>query len=765
VSAVKLIGSILIVSVAAAVWLTLHRNGAAEPDVQALLDDYCIVCHNAAEAAGNLALDVKNVDAVELDPATWERVVKKLNTGMMPPSGEPRPERTVLETFAATLESRLDLTAASHPNPGTRALQRLNRNEYGNAIRDLLDLDVDAAMLLPLDDSSEGFDNIAAALGVSPSLIQAYVSAAMKISRTALGDAGTQRTQVTYSVPAGLVQESHIDGLPLGTRGGMRFEHFFPLDAEYEFSLGMQFRFPLTSRIDVTLDGSPLPVDDPRRFSAPIAAGPHVMTIAIVDARHPAGVDDIHAEYEVRGGIASIEIDGPLDPTGVGDTPSRRRILVCEPDAASTHEDEEACALEIVATLANRAFRRALDREDLAPLMTFYAQGRAAGDFETGIQRALSRILVDPRFLYRIEPEPPGTAPGEIYTLDDFALASRLSFFLWSSIPDDTLLKTAASGRLAEPEVLEAEVRRMLADAKSLALIDNFASQWLYLRELESIDPDAEDFDENLRRSFMRETRMLVDHVIRQDRSIVDLLNADYTFADERLARHYGIAGVRGSHFRRVPLAADSPRRGLLGHGSLLTVTSVTSRTSPVIRGAWIVENLLGIPAPVPPPNVETTLEGDDGGAVASSVRERLEAHRANPTCASCHRIMDPIGFALENFDLIGAWRETDAGVPIDATGELVDGTYLDGPAALREALLGRSEAFVTTSTEKLMTYALGRAIEYYDMPTVRAIVRAAAEEDYRFSALVLGIVNSAPFRSKIKPDPNSAEFELTVRD
>jgi hypothetical protein len=762
---VKLIGSILIVSVAAAVWLTLHRNGAAEPDVQALLDDYCIVCHNAAEAAGNLALDVKNVDAVELDPATWERVVKKLNTGMMPPSGEPRPERTVLETFAATLESRLDLAAASHPNPGTRALQRLNRNEYGNAIRDLLDLDIDAAMLLPLDDSSEGFDNIAAALGVSPSLIQAYVSAAMKISRTALGDAGTQRTQVAYSVPADLVQESHIDGLPLGTRGGMRFEHFFPLDAEYEFSVGMQFRFPPTSRIDVTLDGSPLPVDNPRRFSAPIAAGPHVMTIAIVDARHPTGVDDIHAEYDVRGGIASVEIDGPLDPTGFGDTPSRRRILVCEPDAASTPEDEEACALEIVATLANRAFRRALDREDLAPLMNFYAEGRAAGDFETGIQRALSRILVDPRFLYRIESEPPGTAPGEVYALDDFALASRLSFFLWSSIPDDALLKTAASGRLAEPEVLEAEVRRMLADAKSLALIDNFASQWLYLRELESIDPDAEDFDENLRRSFMRETRMLVDHVIRQDRSIVDLLNADYTFADERLARHYGIAGVRGSHFRRVPLAADSPRRGLLGHGSLLTVTSVTSRTSPVIRGAWIVENLLGIPAPVPPPNVETTLEGDDGGAVASSVRERLEAHRANPTCASCHRIMDPIGFALENFDLIGAWRETDAGVPIDATGELVDGTYLDGPAALREALLARSEAFVTTSTEKLMTYALGRAVEYYDMPTVRAIVRAAAEEDYRFSALVLGIVNSTPFRSKMKPDPNSAEFELAVRD
>jgi hypothetical protein len=763
----KLIVAPLAVALGAAVWFGLNPGGTGQGDAQGLLDEYCTECHNGSEFAGNLALDAKDANEVGQDPATWERVVKKLRTGMMPPAGEPRPERRVLDTLAATLEGRLDAAAAAHPNPGTRALQRLNRNEYGNAIRDLLHMEVDVATLLPLDDSSEGFDNIAAALGVSPSLIQAYVSAAMKISRAAVGERNMPRTQVAYSVPADLAQDRHIDGLPLGTRGGLRFEHFFPVDAQYEFSIGIQFRFPRTSRVDVTLDGRPLQVDNPRRFSAEVAAGPHVMTVAIVDERRPAGVDDIHAEFEVRGGIGSVEIDGPLNTAGLGDTPSRRRIFICDPGMpdAEARGSEETCAREIIATLANRAFRQALGREDLEPLLDFYAQGRAQGDFETGIQHALSRILVDPRFLYRFESEPPGTEPGDIYVIDDFALASRLSFFLWSSIPDDELLAAAASGRLREAEAVEAQVNRMLADPKSRALVDNFASQWLYLRELESITPDAEAFDENLRRSFMRETRMLVEHVIRDDRSVIDLLDADYTFADERLARHYGIPDVRGSHFRRIALAADSPRRGLLGHGSLLTVTSVTSRTSPVIRGAWILENLLGTPAPVPPPNVETTLEGDDGGLVASSVRERLEAHRANSVCASCHQIMDPIGFALENFDLTGAWRETDGGVAIDATAELVDGTQVDGPRALREALLTRQDAFVTTVTEKLMTYAVGRAVEYHDMPAVRAIVRGAAERDYRFSALVQGIVNSAQFRSKMKPDPNDVDLALAVRD
>jgi hypothetical protein len=761
-SAKSLIVPLLVIVVAAAAWFGLNGRRPAGPDPQALLDEYCIVCHNADEYTGNLALDLEDVDDVGSDPVIWERVVKKLRTGMMPPGGEDRPARSVLDAFAATLETRLDTAAAVHPNPGTRALQRLNRNEYANAVRDLLDIDIDIASRLPLDDSSEGFDNIAAALGVSPSLIQAYVSAAMKISRAAVGDRQLQRTQVSYAVPADLAQDVHIEGLPLGTRGGMRFEHLFPLDADYEIGIRTQSFLPRSSRVDVTLDGEPLVVDNPRRFSARISAGPHVLTVAVVDELRPAGVDNIYADYAVRGGISNIEIDGPIDPSGLGDTPSRRRIFVCEP---ATQEVETDCANEIVATLANRAFRRALTREELLPLMQFYEQGRAAGDFEEGIQQALARILVDPRFLYRFEPEPPGTQPGEVYPIDDFALASRLSFFLWSSIPDDALLATAAGGHLREPDVLEAEVRRMLADPKSRALVDNFAAQWLHLRELTSITPDADDFDENLRRSFASETEMLVEHIIRDDRSVIDLLNPGYTFVDERLARHYGIEGVRGSYFRKLALPPDSPRGGLLGQGSLLTVTSVTSRTSPVIRGSWILENVLGVPAPVPPPNVETTLEGDKGGVVATTVRQRLEAHRANAVCASCHRIMDPIGFALENFDLIGAWRETDGDSPIDAAGELMDGTHIDGPLALREALLGRSEAFVTTATEKLLTYALGRAVEYYDMPTVRAIVRSAAEQDYRFSALVLGIVSSAPFQSKMKPDPNAEDYELAARD
>jgi Protein of unknown function (DUF1592)/Protein of unknown function (DUF1588)/Protein of unknown function (DUF1585)/Protein of unknown function (DUF1587)/Protein of unknown function (DUF1595) len=742
----KVVGAVLVVSAgAAAVWAGLRWR---EPDPQALLDHYCTDCHNAGEYAGNLALDRKDVEHVGLDPATWERVVRKLRTGMMPPRGEPRPARPVLDTLAATLETRLDAAAAEHPNPGTRGLQRLNRSEYANAIRDLLDLDIDAATMLPLDDSSEGFDNIAAALGVSPSLIQAYVSAAMKLSRLAVGDRNMQRTQVTYTVPAKLAQNRHIEGLPLGTRGGIRFEHFFPLDAEYELGIRTRPFLPPSSRVDVTLDGRRLSFDNPRRFSVPVAAGPHVLTVAVVDELRPAGVDDIYSEYEVRGGISNIEIDGPVAATGPGDTPSRRRIFTCTPE---TPDAEPDCARDIVARLATRAFRRMLAPAETEPLLEFYARGRAQGDFEGGIETALARILVDPRFLYRFEPEPPGTSAGEAYVIDDFALASRLSFFLWSSIPDDALLEAAARGELAEPDTRAAQVRRMLTDPKSHALVENFAAQWLHLRELESITPDAEDFDENLRRSFMRETQMLVENVFLGDRSVIDLLDAQYTFADERLARHYEIPGVYGSHFRRIELAADSPRRGLLGHGSLLTVTSVTSRTSPVIRGSFVLENVLGMPAPVPPPNVETTLEGDDGGAVASSVRQRLEAHRKNPVCASCHQIMDPIGFALENFDLIGRWRETDGRAPIDASAELTDGTHIDGPVELREALLGRANTFVTTLTEKLMTYALGRAMEPEDMPSVRSIVRQAAAEDYRFSALVLGIVESPAFKSNMK--------------
>jgi hypothetical protein len=741
--------SVVGVAAVAGVFLLGDRSPDTATSAAGVIDEYCVVCHNAIDWAGNLRLDDKNFANVAPDAQAWEHVVRKLKTGMMPPAGEPRPPRAALDALVGELELQLDRAAEDVPIGTRTALRRLNRTEYANAIRDLLHLEVDAATLLPLDDSSEGFDNIATALGVSPTLIEAYVAAAMSVSRRALGDPTTPPTQVTYTTPERLAQNRHLAGLPLGTRGGLRVEHAFPLDAEYQFRIRRGFRAARSVRIDVTLDGAPIVVEDPGLFRLPVTAGPHTLTVALVDTERPDGVHNVYAEYEIGGGIQSIEIDGPLAATGVGDTPSRRRVMICEPrDAAS----ETSCAEEIVSTLATRAFRRTISREDLAPLMTFFESGRAQGGFEGGVQEALARVLVDPRFLYRVERDPAAIEVGERYEVGDFELASRLSFFLWSSIPDDALLATAAAGTLREPDVLEAEVRRMLADPKAEALVDNFAAQWLALRELESVTPDSPDFDATLRGSMAEETERLFAAVMRADSSVLRFLDADFTFVDARLAEHYGIPGVHGSHFRRIEIPPGTPRRGLLGHASILTLTSVTSRTSPVIRGSWILENLLGSPAPVPPPNVETTLEGDDGnGAVASSVRERLEAHRRDPVCASCHAIMDPIGFALENFDLIGAWRATDGGRPIDALAMLADGTVVDGPADLRAALLDRSDAFVTTLTEKLLTYALGRGLEYYDMPTVRSIVKSAEAQEYRFSAFVLGVAESVPFRTQLK--------------
>lgn len=745
------IASVMVIAgTVAGVWLFANRDPDPEATAAtALFGEYCVDCHNAIDLAGSMRLDNKDFRHVGIDAETWEHVVRKLETGMMPPAGERRPPRETIDALTSELEARLDRAAAQTPTPPARtALRRLNRTEYANAIRDLLDLNVDAATLLPLDDSSEGFDNIATALGVSPSLVSAYVSAAMKIGRQALGDRSTPRTQATYAAPQKLAQDRHIEGLPLGTHGGFRIEHDFPLDAEYQIRIRRGFRAAASSRIDVTLDGTPVMTENPMLFRIPVAAGPHTLAVTLVDSWRSAGVDDIYAEFAPSAGIQSVEIDGPLDPTGVGDTPSRRRILICEPHSA---KDEQPCAEEIVSTLATRAFRRPVSREDLGPLMTFFEAGRKDGGFEAGIEQAVSRVLVDPRFLYRVEKDPATIGPGTVYKVGDFELASRLSFFLWSSIPDDELLHTAAAGKLHEPDTLEAEVRRMLADPKADALVENFAAQWLLLRELESVTPDAEGFDENLRQAMLQETKLLFSAVMREDMSILRLLDADFTFLNERLAEHYGIPGVHGSYFRKVAIPPDNPRRGLLGQGSILTLTSVTSRTSPVIRGRWVLETLLGSPAPNPPPNVNTTLEGDDGAAAATSVRERLEAHRRNPTCASCHAIMDPIGFSLENFDLIGAWRDTEGGRPIDTRATLTDGTTVDSPAALRAALLARSDAFVTTATEKLLTYALGRRLEYYDMPTIRAIVRNASAEDYRFSTLVLGVVRSDPFLTKVK--------------
>jgi cytochrome c551/c552 len=745
---------LLIVAVAA-----VATRGSAQPQEPqqkpALLNQYCVTCHNQRLKTAGLLLDTMDLEHVGKDAAAWEKVVRKIRTGMMPPSSARRPERAVLDNFASELEGRLDKAVVPGANLDAPALHRLNRTEYANAIRDLLALDVDVTTLLPADASSDGFDNIADALSVSPSLIESYVTAAMKISRRAVGDRTLTPSQITYAAPGGLVQDKHIEGLPLGTRGGLLVRHTFPLDAEYDFSVtgGGPGGFG-AAQVDVTLDGEQLKPANVRSFRIPVKAGPHTIGASIVDRVRGAGVDEQYSDFRINsaftapGGVQTVVITGPFKATSTGDTPSRHRIFICTP--ANT-ADEHACAKKIVSTLARRAYRRPVSEDEVATLMSFYEKGRSGADFEVGVQQALARILVAPAFLYRAETEPAGTKAGAGYRLSSLDLASRLSFFLWSSAPDDELLDVAAKGILRDPKVLQQQVKRMLADPKSAALTNNFAGQWLFLRDLAHVQTSATNFDDNLRQSFKTETEMLFANVVREDESLLRLLDANYTFVDERLAKHYGIPNIHGSYFRRIDLPADSPRRGLLGQGSILTVTSVATRTSPVTRGRWILENLLGTPAPIPPPGVDTNLEKNPEEVKNTSLRHRLEAHRTNPTCASCHKIMDPIGFALENFDLVGTWRDIDGKSPVDASGQLVDGTKLNGPADLRQALLSRSDAFVTNATEKLFTYALGRPVQYFDMPTVRAVVHRAAQNDYRFSSLVLGVVSSDAFQMKMK--------------
>ena len=735
---------------------------AADP---AFIKQYCLTCHNERAKVAGLVLDPAALEHVGTDAELWEKVVLKIKTGMMPPSGMPRPDRAALDGFAAGLEARLDRANPPGAHPDAPALHRLNRTEYANAIRDLLAIDIDVKALLPQDDSNEGFDNIAEALTVSPSLIQGYVGAAMKISRLAVGDRSASPAQVSYSAPGRLAQDKHIEGLPLGTRGGLRITHNFPLDAEYEFSIGGGGGggFLGNANLDFTIDGEPITVRTPRGFRHMVTAGPHVIAVAIVDRQRGAGVDDGFSDFRVDsaftpgGGINAVTITGPFSATGTGDTPSQKKVFICRPPTSGRQRGkpldlaEQACARRIVSTMARRAFRQPPTASDVDTLMAFYREGREGADFETGIQHALARILVAPKFVFRTEEEPAGTPKGKTYAISDLALASRLSFFLWSSVPDDQLLDLAVQGRLSNTAVLAQQVSRMLADPKAEALVRNFSGQWLYLRELNNVQSDARTFDDNLRQSFRRETELLFGSIVREDRSLLTLLDADYTFLDERLARHYGIPGIYGSYFRRVPLTAESPRRGLLGQGSMLTVTSVATRTSPVSRGKWVLENLLGTPPPQPPPGVEVNLEEDPKAAKPTTLRQRLEMHRANPVCASCHKIMDPMGFALENFDLVGAWREKDAGMPIDSTGQLADGTPLHGAADLRRAVLARSDAFMTVATEKLLIYALGRPLHATDMSTVREIVRAAAGNGRKFSSLVMGVVNSAPFRLRLK--------------
>jgi hypothetical protein len=730
------------------------RSSAAPAPDPAFLAKYCITCHNPRAKTGGLSLEAEGLTHVGTDVEVWEKVVRKLRTGMMPPIGMPRPDAATMAAFTTALEGQLDTANPPGRHLDTPAFQRLNRTEYANAVRDLLAVDVDVRALLPGDDSSEGFDNIAEALTVSPSLVQGYVAAAMKISRRAIGDRTAAPSQITYSAPGQWVHEKHVEGLPLGTRGGLLVTHTFPLDAEYELSIaGGGPGGGAGSTLDITLDGEPLKVANPRTFRHKITAGPHTIGLALVDRARGAGVDDTFsdhrndASFATAGGVQTLTILGPFEASGISETPSRKRVFVCRPASAA---QEPACARRIVSGLARRAYRRPATAPEIDTLMTFYRQGRDEGDFEVGLQHALARILVAPAFLFRTEEPPAATAPGSVYAISDLALASRLSFFLWSSIPDDQLLDLAIAGRLKNPAVLEKQVRRMLADPKADALIENFAGQWLFLRDLDTVQTEAKNFDDNLRQSFKRETEMLFGSIVRDDRSLLELLDADYTFVDERLARHYGIPNVYGSHFRRVTLDPNSPRRGILGQGSMQTVTSVATRTSPVMRGKWVLENLLGAPPPEPPPGVEVNLDPAPGAA-PTTLRQRLELHRANPVCASCHKVMDPIGFALENFDLVGTWRETDGPGPIDASGQLADGTPLKGPADLRKALLSRSDAFLTLAAEKLLTYAMGRPIVDTDMSAVRAIVRRLNQDGNRFSALVLALTQSQPFRMRVK--------------
>ena len=733
---------------------------AAERPQGELLSQYCVTCHNPRLNTGGLSLDPADLAKVEARAEVWEKVVRKLRTGMMPPAGAPRPSPEVLQTFTSRLEAQLD--GAARPDPGAPALHRLNRAEYSNVIRDLLALEIDATTLLPPDDAAAGFDNIADVLVISPALIEGYATAAAKISRLAVGDPAIGLDRVTYRPPGDLSQDAHVDGLPLGTRGGMMVRHTFPLDAEYDLQIGPGrtggIGAVVSTRaedLDVTIDGVRIDMQGKTQLRLPISAGPHTIAVAVIQRSRAEGADGVYQVRTRQPGISQITIAGPFNAAGPGDTPSRRRLLVCRPAAAA---DERPCVVKILNTLATRAFRHPVPATgpDMETLLEFYRAGREQGTFETGIQRALTRALVDPQFLFRFEREPANVPAGTPFRLTDLELASRLSFFLWSSMPDDELRDIASRGELKNPVVLERQARRLLADPRADALVSNFAGQWLFLRELKNARPDSPDFDGNLRQSFQRETELLFRTVVREDRSIIDLLDADFTFVDERLATHYGIPDIHGSRVRRIALPENSVRRGLLGHGSILTVTSAANRTSPVLRGKWILDNLLGAPPPQPPPGVETNLEKDPEQVKVTSLRQRLEQHRANPVCASCHKVMDPIGLSLENFDHTGKWRTEDAKVPIDASGQLADGTRLDGPATLRRALLERSDVFATVAVEKMLTYAVGRAVRYQDMPAVRSVVREAARDKYRFSSLVLGVVRSAPFQMRTKAQQES---------
>lgn len=756
---------------------------------------YCAGCHNDRLKTAGLNLVAADPSDVGADPALWERVVQKLRAGVMPPIGSPRPDNPTYAALASWLETALDAVAQANPNPGpTTAFHRLNRTEYRNAIRDLLALDIDVASLLPSDDGSYGFDNIGDALGISPTLLESYLNAARAIADEAIGDPTIGRDTVTYRVPADLTQDYRLDGLPFGTRGGLRVTHHFPVDGEYLVKaqllrsfIGGIMGLAEAHQLEFSIDGerlrlftvggkkapratagegaseperrSDVPEDAGLEIRLPVKAGPHDVAVTFLERPAVQG-EDLRPPYlrsyavlsDFANGqphLASLAVTGPYGGTSGGVTPSRERIFTCRPQQRA---QERACATRILASLARRAYRRPVSDDDLQPLLGFFDAGRKSGGFDAGIQKGIQRLLVSPEFLVRIERESAALAPNTNYRVSDLELASRLSFFLWSSLPDEELLDAAERGRLRDPSVLAHQVRRMLADRRAHALVSNFAGQWLYLRNVPSTRPDTQlfpDFDDNLRQAMRRETELLFDHIVRNDRGILELLTARYTFVNERLARHYGMSRVYGSHFRRVELQDDDPRGGLLGQAAILTVTAYPNRTSPVLRGKWVLENILSAPPPPPPPNIPELRERSSDGRVLS-MRERMEQHRSNPVCASCHARMDPLGLALEHFDAVGQWRDlSEARTPIDATGVLPDGTPFNGPRELRAALVAHPERFVSTVTERLLTYALGRGLTHHDAPAVRSIVRGARDGNYRFGEIVLGIVRSTPFQMR----------------
>jgi hypothetical protein len=770
---------------------------------RATVTKYCVTCHNDRAKAGGLALDGMDYDHIPDGAGVWEKAVKKMRVGMMPPPAAPQPDSATRTELISWLTTTLDRAAAEKPNPGRPVLHRLNRAEYANAVRDLLALDVDPSTLLPPDDSAYGFDNVGDVLGMSPVLLERFMEAANKVGALAIGDPDIGTAAETFHIRQDASQDTHVEGHPIGTVGGILAKLTLPLDAEYQISvkmfrtnLGVMRGLEYEHEIEYTVDGARVHtfrmggeadfkanlvnmtkagdvIDERGRLKLKLTAGPHVIGAAFVarsDAPNPTRLQPfIRSSTDTRDTSGhphfdTLTVTGPFDATGSGDTPSRRKIFSCHP---ANRGGEDGCAHQIIARLARVAYRGDVSDVDTQRLFAFFEAGRkdaaAAGQagFERGIQKALQRLLASPKFCFHIEEDPAGLAPGSVYRVSDGELASRLSFFLWSSIPDTTLLDLAAQNRLHTPAVLEAQVRRMLADPKADALTTNFAGQWLYLRNLKNIQPNSEefpDFDDNLRQAFEQEASLFFASIVHEDRNVLDLMTADYTFLNERLAQHYGIPNVYGSRFRRVTLTDDA-RRGLLGKGAVLMVTSHTDRTSPVVRGKWVLDNLLAAPVPPMPSNVPPLNESPNRGGRILTMRERMEEHRRNPVCAQCHKIMDPIGLSMENFDAVGAWRLRDGdsvtgpGTPIDAQGELLDGTKINGVVTLRQALLRQPDLFVGTVTEKLMIYALGRGLQPYDMPSVRAIVRATASNNYRFSSIVMGIVNSMPFQKRVTLD------------